>query len=153
MPPRTSWRPDAGAEFSQRFFVAADVGEAGLRKLAAEAAEVDRLAHDADADQVRPGRAERFLDRRAGAARQVAERDHADPLAGQPFAHQRRVDAAGEFVGAGQFAVQFVGPFARVLEVAGEALLEVLARVGQRVAAELGADQDPDREGEEDGDQ
>jgi hypothetical protein len=64
-----------------------------------------------------------------------------------------RIDPAGEFIGASQAAVQFVGPRPRVLEVAGEAVLEVLARAGQRVTAELGADQDPDREGEEDGDQ
>ncbi len=144
---------DAGAEFRQRFFVAADLGEAGFRQHAAEAAEIDRLAHDADTDHVCPGRPQRFLDRRAGVAWQVAQRDHPDPLAGKAFAHQRRVDAAGEFVGAAQFAVQFVRPFAGVLEVAGEALLEVLARVGEGVATELGPDQDPDREGEEDGDQ
>ena len=77
----------------------------------------------------------------------------ADPLALQLIAHQRRVDAVGELVGPAQLAAQLVGPLARVLEVAGEARLEVLAGVGQRVAAELGADQDADREGEENRDQ
>ena len=42
---------------------------------------------------------------------------------------------------------------AGVLEVAGEALLEVLLGVGEDVAAEPGADQDADREREEDRDQ
>src|SRR5680860_1767167 len=71
----------------------------------------------------------------------------------QPVAHQGRVDAAGELVGPAQLAAQAIGLFTRVLEVAGEALLEVLARVGERVAAELGADQDADRQREEDRDQ
>ena len=77
----------------------------------------------------------------------------ADPLAGQPVADQHRVDAFGEFVGAPQLAAQLVGPGARVLEVADEAVLEVPAGVVEGVAAELGADQDPDRQGEEDRDQ
>ena len=71
----------------------------------------------------------------------------------QPVTGQHRVDLFVEFVGLAEFAAQVVGARAGVLEVADQALLEVLARFGQRVAAELGADQDPDREGEEDRDQ
>ena len=58
-----------------------DVGEAGLGEVAGEAAEVDRLAHDPDADQLRPGRPERVLDRAGDVARQAAEGDDRDPLA------------------------------------------------------------------------
>jgi hypothetical protein len=39
--------------------------------------------------------------------------------------HQRRVDAFGELLGAVEVGVQFVGPRARVLQVADEAVLEV----------------------------
>jgi hypothetical protein len=143
----------AAAEGRQHVFASPDGGEARLRELVGDSAEVDGLAHDADPDQPRPGRAEHVLDRGGRFSGQVAEGDDADASAGQTVAHQRRVDAAGEFVGAGQFLAQFVGPLTRVLEVAGQALLEVPARAGQRVAAELGADQDADGEGEEDRDQ
>jgi hypothetical protein len=50
-------------------------------------------------------------------------------------------------------AAQRLGPLAGVLEVSGQALLEVSAGVVDGVAAEGGADHHPDREGEEDRDQ
>ena len=53
----------------------------------------------------------------------------ADPLAPELVADQDRVDAVGELVGAAQFAAELVGAVAGVLEVAGEAVLEVLAGV------------------------
>ena len=153
VPPRTSCRPSPTPRAVWVSGSRTSVGEAGLGEIAGETVGVDRLAHDPHADQVRTGRRQGLLDRAVDVAGQIAEGDQADPAPAQPVAHQDRVDPAGELVGPTEFAAQLVGAFARVLEVAGEAVLEVLARVGERVAAELGADQDPDREGEEDRDQ
>jgi hypothetical protein len=144
---------DAGPEGAHRLRVLGDVGETGLREVAGEAAQVDRLADDADADQVGTRRLQRFLDRVGVAARQVAEGEDGDPLAVELVADHHRIDALGELVRAAQFAADLIGAVAGVLEVAGEAALEVLAGVVEGVAAELGTDQDPDREREEDGDE
>ena len=84
---------------------------------------------------------------------QLADREQPDPPPVELVADQDRVDAFGELVGAAQFAAELLGAVAGVLQVADEALLEVLARVAEGVAAELGADQDADREREEDRDQ
>ena len=144
---------DAGPERRHRLGVLGDVGETGLREVGGEAAQVDGLADDADADQAGAGRLQGFLDRIGIAARQVPESEDGDSLAVELVADHHRVDALRELVGAAEFAADLVGAFAGVLEVAGEAALEVLAGVVEGVAAELGADQDPDREREEDGDE
>src|SRR5680860_265614 len=132
---------------------AGHVGEAGLGQVGGEVAGVDRLAHDPDPDQPPAGRLQGLLDRAVDVTRQVAEGDQADPPAAQPVADEDRVDASGELVRPAQLAAQLVGLLTRILEVAGEALLEVLAGVVDRVAAEHGADHDPNRQGEKDRDQ
>ena len=63
VPPRTIWRPSPTPKAVSVSGVFVDVGEAGLREVAGERVQVDRLADDADADQPRPGRPERVLDR------------------------------------------------------------------------------------------
>ena len=145
--------PDPGAQFDHLLRFGRQFGEARVGEFFGQAGGVDRLAHHPDADQLRPGRPERFFDRRGDFARQVAEGDQGDLLALQPVAGQHRVDLFVEFFGLAEFAAQVFDPRAGVLEVADQAVLEVLARFRQRVAAELGADQDPYREGEEDCDQ
>ena len=106
---------DADAEGALRVRVLGDVGEAGLREVAGQPPHVDRLADDADADQARPGRPERFLDRVGDPARQVADREQPDPPAVELVADQDRVDAFGELVGAAEFAAQLLGAVTGVL--------------------------------------
>ncbi len=114
---------------------------------------VDRLADDSDRDEPASGRAESVIDRTRYLPREAADRDDPDPVPPQVVADQRRIDLIGEGVGLAEFGAQFLGVVARVLEVPGQALLEVLAGVVDRVAAEGGPDDDADREGEEDRDQ
>ncbi len=113
------------AQRGQLIAVRFQVEEASLGEVVGQPVEVDRLAHDPDRDQVRPGRRQLLLDRGGDVARQPAEGDQSDPPALQQVAGQRRVDAFGEFVRVAEFAAQLVGLFAGVLEVADEAALEV----------------------------
>src|SRR5215210_722988 len=128
-----------------------DVGEAGVLELAAQIIQVRRLADDADRHQLRPRRLPRRLDVARDPVGQTAQPDHADPPPLEASADQNRIDALGEVLRAAELAAEVVGPFPRRLQVAREALLEVLAGAGDDVVAELGADQDADREREEHG--
>ena len=95
----TIWRPTPVPSSVSSFRDRLQFGEAGVREFAGEAVGVDRLAHHADADQRRPGRPERVLDRRGDFARQAAHRDRSRSVCpaagrgsapGRPFRRIRR---------------------------------------------------------------